>query len=70
MAIRFERDGAVGNIVLANPPFNRIDLCFAKECERKRHMFAGVRRVRDRPALRGQFGEWCAPNEYKDSNRI
>jgi hypothetical protein len=31
MAIRFERDGAVGNIVLANPPFNRIDLCFAKE---------------------------------------
>ena len=31
MAIRFERDGAVGNIVLANPPFNRLDLCFAKE---------------------------------------
>jgi hypothetical protein len=22
MAIRFERDGAVGSIVLANPPFN------------------------------------------------
>src|SRR4030081_1918163 len=23
--IRFERDGAIGNIVLANPPFNRLD---------------------------------------------
>lgn len=22
--IRFERDGAIGNIVLANPPFNRM----------------------------------------------
>ena len=30
MAIRFERDGAVGNIVLANPPFNRLDLRFAE----------------------------------------
>jgi enoyl-CoA hydratase/carnithine racemase len=28
--IRFERDGAVGNIVLANPPFNRLDLRFAE----------------------------------------
>jgi enoyl-CoA hydratase/carnithine racemase len=31
MAIRFERDGAVGNIVLANPPFNRLDLRFVDE---------------------------------------
>jgi hypothetical protein len=30
MAIRFERDGAVGNIVLADPPFNRLDLRFAE----------------------------------------
>jgi hypothetical protein len=30
MAIRFERDGAVGGIVLDNPPFNRIDLRFAE----------------------------------------
>ena len=30
MAIRFKRDGAVGNIVLANPPFNRLDLRFAE----------------------------------------
>ena len=30
MAIRFERDGAVGSIVLANPPFNRLDLRFAE----------------------------------------
>jgi enoyl-CoA hydratase/carnithine racemase len=29
MTIRFERDGAMGNIVLANPPFNRLDLRFA-----------------------------------------
>lgn len=29
-AIRFERDGAVGSIVLANPPFNRVDLRFAE----------------------------------------
>ena len=26
--VRFERKGAVGSIVLANPPFNRIDLKF------------------------------------------
>ena len=30
MTIRFERDGAVGRIILANPPFNRIDLRFAE----------------------------------------
>jgi enoyl-CoA hydratase/carnithine racemase len=30
MTIRFERDGAVGHIILANPPFNRIDLRFAE----------------------------------------
>ena len=30
MAIRFERDGAIGSIVLANPPFNRLDLRFAE----------------------------------------
>src|ERR1700682_3208685 len=28
--IRFERDGAIGNIVLVNPPFNRLDLRFAE----------------------------------------
>ncbi|WP_375776208.1 enoyl-CoA hydratase/isomerase family protein [Bradyrhizobium sp. ma5] len=28
--IRFERDGAIGNIVLANPPFNRLDARFAE----------------------------------------
>src|SRR5260370_25708514 len=27
--IRFERDGAIGNIVLANPPFNRLDTRFS-----------------------------------------
>jgi enoyl-CoA hydratase/carnithine racemase len=27
--IRFERDGSVGNIVLANPPYNRLDSKFA-----------------------------------------
>src|SRR6201987_706282 len=30
MTIRFERDGAIGHIVLANPPFNRLDLRFAE----------------------------------------
>ena len=30
MAIRFEREGAVGSIVLANPPYNRLDLRFAE----------------------------------------
>jgi enoyl-CoA hydratase/carnithine racemase len=29
--IRFERDGVVGNIVLANPPFNRLDLRFTED---------------------------------------
>jgi enoyl-CoA hydratase/carnithine racemase len=28
--IRFERDGAIGSIVLANPPFNRVDQKFAE----------------------------------------
>src|ERR1700756_3393112 len=28
--IRFERDGAIGNIVLVNPPFNRLDLRFTE----------------------------------------
>ncbi len=28
--IRFERDGAIGNIVLSNPPFNRLDLRFTE----------------------------------------
>ena len=28
--IQFERDGAIGSIVLANPPFNRLDLRFAE----------------------------------------
>jgi enoyl-CoA hydratase/carnithine racemase len=27
--IRFERDGSIGSIVLANPPFNRLDSRFA-----------------------------------------
>jgi enoyl-CoA hydratase/carnithine racemase len=30
MTIRFERDGAVGSIVLANPPYNRVDSRFAE----------------------------------------
>ena len=29
--IRFEQDGAIGSIVLANPPFNRIGLAFAND---------------------------------------
>src|SRR5580698_6941226 len=33
-SIRFERDGKVGNIVLANPPYNRLDARFA-ECLRQ-----------------------------------
>ena len=28
--IRFEQNGAIGSIVLANPPFNRLDLRFSK----------------------------------------
>src|SRR6202040_2805077 len=27
--VRFERDGAIGSIVLSNPPFNRIDSAYA-----------------------------------------
>lgn len=32
--VRFEREGAVGRIVLANPPYNRLDLQFS-ECLRQ-----------------------------------
>ncbi len=28
--VRFERDGAIGNLVLADPPFNRVDSRFAE----------------------------------------
>jgi enoyl-CoA hydratase/carnithine racemase len=28
--VRFEKDGAIGNIVLASPPFNRVDLSFSE----------------------------------------
>src|SRR5712691_1310545 len=30
-SIRFDRDGSIGNIVLANPPFNRLDSRFAAD---------------------------------------
>src|ERR1700745_3312574 len=40
--IRFERDGAIGNIVLANPPFNRLDLPFAEALRKPVHQ-AGER---------------------------
>jgi enoyl-CoA hydratase/carnithine racemase len=30
LTIRFERENAVGCIVLANPPFNRLDLRFSE----------------------------------------
>ena len=36
-SIRFERDGKVGNIVLANPPYNRLDLQFAKNLREAVH---------------------------------
>jgi enoyl-CoA hydratase/carnithine racemase len=35
--IRFERQNAVGSIVLANPPFNRIDLQFAESLRQAVH---------------------------------
>ena len=63
MAIRFERDGAVGNIVLANPPLTESICALRRNCgsqcirRAKATYVCGVRRVRDRPALRGQFGE-------------
>jgi len=43
--IRFERDGAVGNIVLANPPFNRLDLRFAEALRAAVHQ-AGASDIR------------------------
>src|ERR1700722_13863886 len=43
--IRFERDGAIGHIVLANPPFNRVDLQFAEALQDAVHQ-AGVSDIR------------------------
>src|SRR5271168_3953675 len=40
-AIRFERDGAIGTIVLANPPFNRLDLRFAETLRSAVHEASG-----------------------------
>src|SRR5246127_4438640 len=39
--IRFERDGAIGNIVLADPPFNRLDLRFAEALREAVHSASG-----------------------------
>lgn len=36
-SIRFDRNGPVGNIVLANPPFNRLDTQFAKDLREAVH---------------------------------
>jgi enoyl-CoA hydratase/carnithine racemase len=44
-SIRFERDGAVGHIVLASPPFNRIDLRFAADLREAVHR-AGTSDIR------------------------
>jgi enoyl-CoA hydratase/carnithine racemase len=35
--IRFEQTGAIGNIVLANPPFNRLDLRFSESLRKVVH---------------------------------
>src|SRR6201995_1610048 len=43
--IRFERDGAIGNIILANPPFNRLDLRFAEALRGAVHQ-AGANDIR------------------------
>jgi enoyl-CoA hydratase/carnithine racemase len=43
--IRFERDGAIGNIVLANPPFNLVGLQFAEALQDAVHQ-AGVSDIR------------------------
>src|SRR5258708_25726245 len=43
--IRFERDGAIGTIVLANPTFNRVDLQFAEALQVAVHQ-AGVSDIR------------------------
>ena len=45
MTIRFERDGAIGHIVLANPPFNRLDQRFAESLRAAVHQ-AGVSDIR------------------------
>ncbi len=45
MTIRFERDGAIGTIVLANPPFNRLDQRFSESLRAAVHQ-AGVSDIR------------------------
>jgi enoyl-CoA hydratase/carnithine racemase len=44
-SVRFERDGKVGNIVLANPPYNRLDQRFA-QCLREGVHEAGESDIR------------------------
>src|ERR1700743_3012599 len=65
MSIRVERDGAIGHIVLANPPFNRLDLRFAEALRAAVHQ-ASVSDIRvlvvrsEGPHFffRGEVGEW------------
>src|SRR5579864_9063008 len=64
-SVRFERDGKVGNIVLANPPYNRLDQRFA-QCLREAVHEAGESDIRvlvvraEGPhfSLGGEIREW------------
>jgi enoyl-CoA hydratase/carnithine racemase len=61
--IRFERDGAIGNIVLANPPFNRLDLAFSQALRAAVHQ-ASESDIRvlviraEGPRFGGEVREW------------
>ena len=65
MTIRFERDGAVGSIVLANPPFNRLDLRFTEALRVAVHQASisdirvlGVRSEGPHFSFGGEVREW------------
>jgi enoyl-CoA hydratase/carnithine racemase len=40
-SVRFEQDGSVGSIVLANPPYNRIDSAYATNLQQAVHAASG-----------------------------
>src|ERR1700755_2737994 len=63
--IRFERDGAIGKIVLADPPFNRVDLRFAETLRTAVHQASvsdipvlGVRTEGPHFSFGGEVREW------------
>jgi len=74
--IRFEQDGAIGSVVLANPPFNRIDSAYAINLREAVHRASEsniwvlvVRAEGPNFSLGGEVREWPGKDANADVNQ-